>query len=159
MKYFFDTEFIEDGRLVHLVSIGMVSDDGRELYLESAEAPLERANDFVKEHVLPYLEPVEGRVTNLAIQRAITEFVTCDEPRFVAWYNAYDWFLMCQLFGGMGNLPSWWPKYCYDLQQLYDHKGGEFPPMPANAHHALADAQWCCAAWRMLDDSVWRPRT
>src|SRR6266545_3223216 len=33
MKIFYDTEFLEDGRTIELISIGMVADDGRELYL------------------------------------------------------------------------------------------------------------------------------
>lgn len=40
MKYFFDTEFIEDGRTIDLVSIGIVCEDGREYYAVSAEADL-----------------------------------------------------------------------------------------------------------------------
>ena len=33
MKIYYDTEFIEDGRTIDLISIGMVAEDGRELYL------------------------------------------------------------------------------------------------------------------------------
>lgn len=33
MKIYYDTEFIEDGRTIDLISIGMVADDDRELYL------------------------------------------------------------------------------------------------------------------------------
>lgn len=33
MKVFYDTEFLEDGRTIDLISIGMVAEDGRELYL------------------------------------------------------------------------------------------------------------------------------
>lgn len=32
-RIFYDTEFVEDGRTVDLISIGMVAEDGRELYL------------------------------------------------------------------------------------------------------------------------------
>ncbi len=32
MKYFYDTEFIEDGRSIRLLSIGVVCEDGREFY-------------------------------------------------------------------------------------------------------------------------------
>lgn len=32
-RYYFDTEFLEDGRTIELISIGIVCDDGRELYL------------------------------------------------------------------------------------------------------------------------------
>lgn len=32
MKYFYDTEFLEDGTTIDLISIGIVSEDGREYY-------------------------------------------------------------------------------------------------------------------------------
>ena len=38
MKIFFDTEFIEDGKTIDLLSIGAVRDDGETYYAEPAEA-------------------------------------------------------------------------------------------------------------------------
>ena len=38
MKFFLDTEFIEDGRTIDLLSIAIVCEDGREYYAEPAEA-------------------------------------------------------------------------------------------------------------------------
>ena len=35
MKYFYDTEFIEDGSTIELISIGVVAEDGREYYAVS----------------------------------------------------------------------------------------------------------------------------
>src|SRR4051812_11038169 len=32
MKYFYDTEFLEDGQTIELISIGIVAEDGREYY-------------------------------------------------------------------------------------------------------------------------------
>ena len=37
MKIFYDTEFIEDGRSIDLISIGLVADDGREYYAVCSE--------------------------------------------------------------------------------------------------------------------------
>ena len=42
MRIWFDTEFIEDGRTIDLLSIGMVRDDGLEYYAEPQEAARER---------------------------------------------------------------------------------------------------------------------
>jgi len=61
MRYYLDTEFIEDGRTIDLLSIGLVADDGRELYLCNSE--WDRTSDprrakplvWVLEHVVPYL--------------------------------------------------------------------------------------------------------
>lgn len=43
MRYFYDCEFIEDGRTIELVSIGVVCEDGREFYAVSTEFDPERA--------------------------------------------------------------------------------------------------------------------
>jgi hypothetical protein len=37
MRVFYDTEFIEDGSTIELISIGMVTDDGREYYAVASE--------------------------------------------------------------------------------------------------------------------------
>ncbi len=37
MRYFYDCEFIEDGRTIELVSIGVVDENGREFYAVSTE--------------------------------------------------------------------------------------------------------------------------
>ena len=38
MRYFYDTEFIEDGTTIELVSIGVVAEDGRELEFSPEQA-------------------------------------------------------------------------------------------------------------------------
>lgn len=55
-KYFIDTEFIEDGRTIDLLSVAICAEDGRDLYLQYDRAPFEKANDFVARNVLPHLE-------------------------------------------------------------------------------------------------------
>ena len=54
-RYFYDTEFIEDGQTIDLISIGIVCEDGRELYLQSVEFEPKKANQWVQEHVLSSL--------------------------------------------------------------------------------------------------------
>ena len=57
MRYFLDTEFIEDGKTIDLISIAIVADDGREYYACNDECRLASASDWVKENVLPSLPP------------------------------------------------------------------------------------------------------
>lgn len=47
MRYFYDTEFIEDGHTIELISIGVVAEDGREYYAVSTEFDPERAGSWV----------------------------------------------------------------------------------------------------------------
>src|SRR5712675_2913217 len=55
MRYFFDTEFYEDGKTIDLISIGIVAEDGREFYAVSQDAQLHRVSDWVRSNVLPRL--------------------------------------------------------------------------------------------------------
>ena len=55
VKYFYDTEFIDDGRTIELISIGVVAEDGREYYAISTEFDPERAGRWVRTNVLPKL--------------------------------------------------------------------------------------------------------
>ncbi len=56
MFYCLDEEFLDTGRTIDLVSIGLVSEDGRELYRQSVEFDPRKASPWVKENVFPYLE-------------------------------------------------------------------------------------------------------
>jgi hypothetical protein len=55
MRYWLDTEFIDDGSTIDLISIGIVSEDGRELYLQSVEFNPKKADGWMKESVFPHL--------------------------------------------------------------------------------------------------------
>lgn len=96
MKYFFDTEFIEDGKTIDLISIGIVAEDGREFYACNTEARLDLANDWVRGNVLPSL-PTYGAdewVTRFKLRGDVLSFVdnfgridlAKDKPEFWAYY-------------------------------------------------------------------------
>lgn len=147
MRYFIDTEFIESGpgHPVWLLSIGIAAEDGRNLYLEVRDAPVELANDWVKANVLPHLGKRGGahRCTLQGIASAIREFVGADRPEFWGYYADYDWVVFCQIFGCMVDLPKGWPMYCRDIKQLCDDIGN--PPLPDHGHcehDAMNDAMW-----------------
>lgn len=162
MKYFFDTEFIEDGHTIELLSFGIVSDDGRELYRELDGADTNKANDFVREHVLPHLSGDPAlTVTRRMLREEILAFVADDaNPEFWAYYADYDWVALCQLFGRMVDLPKGWPMFCRDLKQFADQYAIRFVRSKTERvtwaadhvtyrlpgfvdHHALWDARWC----------------
>lgn len=138
MRIYFDTEFIEDGRTIDLLSIGLVREDGKTYYAEPAETDRNRASEWVAENVLPNLTgPVKPRA---AIAQEIVEFVG-DAPEFWAWYADYDWVALCQLFGTMMDLPSGWPMYCRDFKQVADERGLQVSQDDSD-HNALGDALW-----------------
>lgn len=55
MRYYVDTEFIDDGHTIDLISIGIVCEDGREYYAQSVEFNHRNASPWVKENVLTHL--------------------------------------------------------------------------------------------------------
>jgi hypothetical protein len=63
MRYWYDWEFDEDGQTIKPISLGMVSEDGRELhlinetYFKQMEKGLVKPNSFVREHVLDKITP------------------------------------------------------------------------------------------------------
>lgn len=152
MKYFFDTEFIEDGKTIDLISIGMVSEDGREFYKCSTEAQLHRANEWVRSNVLVRLPSYAARQgmtdelvwsDRLTIRKRLLEFIGDDaNPEFWAYYADYDWVALCQLFGTMMDLPKAFPMYCRDLKQLSVTSGSPTHPAQTGKHDALQDAKW-----------------
>lgn len=149
MKYFVDTEFIEDGKTIDLISIGIVAEDGRELYFVSSEFDASKANDWVKENVLSHLHPF-GQRTRSDIRQEVLDFIGEDKPEFWGYYADYDWVVFCWLFGKMIDLPKGWPMYCRDIKQLCDSLGNPKLPSQSKEHHALEDARWNRDAYDFL---------
>lgn len=163
IRYFLDTEFIEDGKTIDLISIGIVCEDGRELYCVNKDAKLHLASDWVRENVLPHL-PKYGDpawMTHERIKNKIREFIITplywddtsliykrnfnpkDDVEFWGYYADYDWVAFCQLFGTMMDLPKELPKFCMDLKQLSVMRGNPIHPTQSGTeHNALEDARW-----------------
>ena len=150
MKIFFDTEFIEDGKTIDLISIGMVKENGESLYMVSSDCDYSKASDWVKENVLPHVEGERWKYTREEIANNVIEF--CGEsPEFWAYYADYDWVVFCQLFGTMMDLPKGFPMYCRDLKQLCDSKGNpKLPEQVSCEHNALDDAKWNMECYNFL---------
>ncbi len=158
MKYFYDFEFDEDGRTIEPISLGMVSEDGRELYLISHEYMNHylslksyrdsggdvKINPFVEEHVLPRIQP--GDVTNAVADwpELIIDFIS-DSGRYTkrsqielwGYFAAYDHVCLAQRFGPMDKLPQPIPMYTNEVMQL---NTGTLPIRTTPEHHALYDA-------------------
>ena len=148
MRIWFDTEFIEDGETIDLLSIGMVREDGAEYYAEPAEADHSRASDWVAANVIPHLS---GQTKPRAqIAEEIIQFAG-ETPEFWAYYASYDWVALCQMYGTMMDLPKGWPMFCRDLQQRRSEMGVvELPAMSGVEHNALEDARWTRQAYDFL---------
>ena len=165
MKYFLDSEFIEDGSTIDLLSIGIVADDGRELYRQNSQCSFHKAGDWVWRNVFPHLEHFRmsgtrscceprmntpgDRLTGKCgescpwsqkweIRDAVRAFCNPEvhgKPEFWGYYAAYDWVAFCQLFGCMVDLPKGYPMYCRDIKQLCDSLGNPELPKSQRTEH------------------------
>ena len=171
MKIYVDSEFIDDGKTVDLISLAMVAEDGRELYLQSVEFNEQNASPWVQDNVIDHLVmcPCCGHQVNhengkcrhkhcpwrTRIQIAHEVAMFCDpekygKPEFIGWCSGYDWVALCQLYGTMMDIPAGWPHYIKDLQFVLDVQGitdDMLPQQETGLHNALADAKHIQLLW------------
>lgn len=163
-RYFYDTEFLEDGRTIDLISIGIVSSDGRELYLVNRDAPWRkiRKHEWLMANVVPKLPQPHGDRINQVPRRwlldmwhplvrphrwirdAVKDFLLAKPGPIELWanYAAYDHVALCQLFGRMIDLPSGVPMFTNDFQQAWRVAGQPaLPEQVTGAHSAIEDAR------------------
>lgn len=146
MKYFYDTEFLEDGKTIELISIGIVAEDGREYYAVNADADWQRirADEWLMHNVVRHL-PFSGDdewKPKARIRDEVSAFLVGDGVELWADYAAYDHVALAQLFGRMIDLPSHVPMFTNDFQQRFRTLGSpELPEQTDGVHDALADAR------------------
>jgi hypothetical protein len=172
LKYWYDLEFIEDGRTIDIISIGIVSQDGREFYAQNEECRFRRASVWVQANVFPHLvefdlkrkrpiisaysAPSRRLVWQTRERIADHLRVFCDserygKPELWGYYAAYDHVALCQLFGTMMDLPKGWPMYTRDIKQWCKVLGDpELPEQGKGEHNALDDAKWNMRAFYFL---------
>jgi len=164
MRYFYDTEFIDDGRTIELISIGVVAEDGREYYAVSTEFNPDLAGPWVRKHVLPKLPSPSSKQwrSRRQIRTDLEDFfgVDGDEPiELWAWVGAYDHVVLCQLWGPMPELPQAMPRFTRELRQLWESCGTpRLPAPPRDSHDALVDAKHNLLRYRLLAELMAPPR-
>lgn len=154
--FFYDTEFIEDGVTIDLVSIGVVDETGREFYAVSTEFDGSRAIPWVRRHVLDKLPSTGDPAwrSREKIRTDLLEFLTAPgQPiELWAWIAAYDHVALCQLWGPMVALPKQIPRFTHELRQRWEDLGRpQLPDVPEDQHDALADARHNLARWHALE--------
>lgn len=175
MNIYYDTEFLEDGKTIELISIGMVDDDGSELYLINRNAPWSkiRKHDWLMENVYKHL-PLDSKGrpdldnslyrSKAEIAQSIQGFVLRyliirEDISFWAWYGAYDHVVLAQLFGRMIDLPPGFPMWTNDVRQKIYELGIDqrrLPRQPEDVkHNALADAKHVKVMYDWLRGDGW----
>lgn len=142
-KIFFDTEFIDTGSAIELISIGMVKNTGETLYLVSSEFDELKCSEWLLDNVISKLGN-EPRHTKKYIKEKIIDFIGTEKVEFWAYYGSYDWVVFCQLFGRMLDLPKNYFYCLRELKQEADRLNFNCKTLEKSntEHNALADAIW-----------------
>jgi len=155
VRFFYDCEFIEDGRTIDLVSIGIVDETGREFYAVSTEFDASRAIGWVRRNVLAQLPPPADAVwrSREQIRADLMAFLTAahEQIELWAWMAAYDHVALVQLWGDMRALPRQIPRFTHELRQRWEDAGCPvLPEPPDDQHDALVDARHNLVRWRTI---------
>jgi len=169
LRYWYDTEFIEDGKTIDLISIGIVAEDGREYYAISTAFNASKASDWVKKNVLAHLPPrspnpayesprivEEARAWRNRVDIALDLLAFCSpekygKPEFWGYYSAYDHVALCQLYGTMMGLPRGYKKCLNCGSSLTESNeshhaaicNGEIVKIPGWPMYTRDIKQWC----------------
>lgn len=108
-RYFFDTEFNDTvGNFrIDFISIGVVSESGREYYGISNQFNLAAAaaHPWLRDNVVNKLDHHSAWKSIEEIRQGIIDMIEpAHEVEFWAKNGSYDNVLLCQIFGGMGPL-------------------------------------------------------
>ena len=131
MKIFFDTEFTGLHKDTTLISIGLVSEDGRQFYAELTDYDLEQCNDWIEKNVLenlityrddnfekanyiPNLHVGDKQNISMALKNWFKQFKSVE---LVSDVSHYDFVLFIDLFGTAFDLPDNICPACYDINQ------------------------------------------
>ena len=137
MKIALDFEFYDTGTIIPPISIGMVREDGEELYREFPSVYVPK-DHWLWKNVMPHLGTIEEYRNRDEIKNDLLDFCGI-APEFYGWYCAYDFVILRQLWGPMIGPQALtdmeWPMFITDLRVFM-----ESIPREGRAHHALDDA-------------------
>jgi hypothetical protein len=171
MKVFFDTEFTGLHQNTTLISIGLVSEDGRTFYAEAYDYDRKQINDWLRENVFKHMRFGERTSTPLmelehydmcgyrtVIGEKLGEWLAqFDEVEIWSDCLAYDWVLFCDLFNGAMDIPKNVYYIPFDLATLMKIKGvdpdisrEEFAGIDGPKHYAMHDAKVIKACYDKL---------
>jgi len=149
MRVYFDTEFTGLHKNTTLISIGMVAEDGQELYLELDDYDRSQVDEWLKENVIVHLRGGDCLVGTKVAARRIKEWLSQFESVEI-WSDclAYDWVLFNNLFGHAFNIPQNVYYIPFDICTLFKIKGIDpdinrelFTATAGMKHNALHDAR------------------
>lgn len=141
LRVFVDTEFT-DFINCDLISVGLVTEDGREFYGERSDFDVASCSEFVRTAVLPQLGRYpdcifERDALRVALLSWLDQLTYEPQPRVLCFDYGGDWDLLCDLLDGP---PKGW--LATNIASDIDHGRVEyFYRTHGGRHNALGDAR------------------
>jgi hypothetical protein len=141
MKVFFDTEFTGLHQNTTLISIGMVSEDGKTFYAEFTDYDKTQVDEWLQTNVIDKLEigqytdddyfpyadavTIKGDKEEIAfcLEHWLHERAGSDKLEMWSDCLAYDWVLFCQLWGHAFKVPDCVYYIPFDICTVMKVKG------------------------------------
>lgn len=185
MKLFFDTEFTGLHKDTTLISIGIVSEDGKSFYAEFTDYKKQQCDDWIKKNVIANLKYFSDRwyyeseskvrvkddksTIGMCLMNWLSQFDTIE---FVSDVCHYDFVLLIDLFGTAWNLPKNVAPVCHDINQdiaryynisqkeAFDMSREEIleahkEPIFGDKHNALYDAEVIEKIYNIVNKNPW----
>jgi hypothetical protein len=145
MKVILDTEFTQLNASAKLISLALVAEDGRELYIELTDSyALQDCSTFVIEHVIPQLDLATYGCTTDEGRSKLARFIAgAGDVEICSDAPDRDWKFLSDLLRVDGQWPANVLDRPLNLIEMYNEKGshgGEID-LPDPPHHALLDAR------------------
>ncbi|RQZ64585.1 hypothetical protein DF057_02285 [Burkholderia cepacia] len=147
LRLYVDTEFT-DFLDCDLISIAIVSADGREFYGERSDFDLQSCSEFVRAAILPQLGQFPDQVftrekLRVTLLEWLHQFSGEPGPRMLCFDYGGDWELLVDL---LGDVPIGWQACHLAGGSLDHHKMEAYYREHGGRHHALHDARANCYA-------------
>jgi hypothetical protein len=164
IKYHYDWEFKENGVTIEPISLGMVADDGRELYMIYTPAvrgfqdrfyfnQMDETDEWLKDNVFNHINESDlheygydnKRVMGVRLYDFVVNELDWSKERdieFWGYFASYDHVCLSQLFGRMIDLPNPMPMFTNELMTIRNGRTKPVRPTDLPEHNALADAKY-----------------
>ncbi len=175
MLLFYDSEFTGLRAGSSLISIAFLAEDGRSFYAEFCDYNRSQVDDWIQQNVLAHcrwlsdssqapFSRIEGELTECFgdsdfVRQQLSEWLKpYHQAQVLADCHAYDWVLLCELFGGALQMPQALFYMPLDLVTLFHLKGIDpdtdrlqYSGLDSLArHNALDDARIARACYHKL---------
>jgi len=153
MRYFYDCEFIEDGRTIEIVSIGVVDETAASSmrYRPSSTRPGHRLGTAQRSRQAA--RPVRPGVALAGPdpRRPARVLLAPGEPiELWAWMASYDHVVLAQLWGDMRALPRAIPRFTHELRQYWNRAGSPSCRRAAGSARCAGRCPAQSGRWRAL---------